>query len=535
MRAVAKILGADIEFGNFIESAHANAGQAQAAYRLLAAIDGVPALAPWHAPAGAYGAYSGTGFAPASGAWPGSGWSGGFEPGYDDPQDGGRKYLVSGIVGGAAYIDLLHLELCLPEVRSARDYCTYRNAMFLLAQRARAAAQEGLAGRLVVMANNSDRLGASWGGHLNVCISRDLFDRLFGRMYPELFVWSAFLASSILFSGQGKVGSENGRLWAPYQISQRADFFEQIGGASAVMTTHFRPMVNARDEAHVAQATGLARLHNIFHDTTLCDTAGYLTAGLSQLVLAMLETGWCDTGVMLEDPLHALSAWSRDPDLHATARLVDGRTVTAIDHQRLFLDAARRFAASDDAHVVPEATEIVRLWETTLDQLAARDWGTLARKLDWVLKRTLLSRLADRGLGWDSAPVRAADLLFASVDPADGLFLAVLAAGGVDRLVSSEDVEHAGREPPEDTRAWGRTMLLRGLDRDAIASINWDEIVLRPDRVGALPRRVAFPDPRRHGRADMEQILNLLNPGMAAPVHTDGRSITPRNPKEISA
>ena len=48
---------------------------------------------------------------------------------------------------------------------------------------------------------------------------------------------------------------------------------------------------------------------------------------------------------MLENPLEALTAWGHDPDLHASAPLADGRSITAIEHQRLFLDAVKR----DDA------------------------------------------------------------------------------------------------------------------------------------------------------------------------------------------
>jgi proteasome accessory factor A len=145
------------------------------------------------------------------------------------------------------------------------------------------------------VANNSDRMGNSWGGHLNVLVSRDLWTRTFDRMYPTLFVLAAFQTSSILYTGQGKVGAENGKPRVRYQLSQRGDHFERLVGPE---TTCRRPICNARDEAHVghaAAAADLGRLHVIFHDTTLTHSSNYLKAGVTQLVPAMLEAGWCDS------------------------------------------------------------------------------------------------------------------------------------------------------------------------------------------------------------------------------------------------
>ena len=65
------------------------------------------------------------------------------------------------------------------------------------------------------------------------------------------------------------MGAENGKPWVPFQITQRGDFFECLAG---LQTTHFRPICNTRDEAHVGTGTtasDLARMHIIFHDTTL--------------------------------------------------------------------------------------------------------------------------------------------------------------------------------------------------------------------------------------------------------------------------
>jgi Pup amidohydrolase len=498
MNPVDKILGADVELGNVIQRSGPGALSNDFAARcLLAEIEGVP---------GSASSWSAYGHTESGGGW--SGYAGyppvaADVPPQSDPQDWGRKFLSTN--GGCAYIDLGHLEICMPEVRSALDFVRYHHAGLALARAAREAADarrcEGE--RLVVMANNSDRQGNSWGGHVNVLVTRELWQRIFARMYPDLFVLAAFQVSSILYTGQGKVGSENGKPWVPFQITQRGDFFECIEGEQ---TTYRRPIVNSRDEAHCGpaqHASGLARLHVIFHDTTLTHTSNYLKAGVTQLVLALMETGWCDRQVILENPLEALTAWGHSPDLQACAVLADGRSVTAVEHQRLFLDAVKPFVAKGDATCVPEAQRIVATWEDTLDRLERRDTAVLARRLDWVLKRELLARAIARGVAWDSPSIRAADLRFASLNAGHGLFDAVAAGGGVDTLLSPEDIQRACQSPPDDTRAWARTMLLRHAGQRGIESVTWDEVRLRPVRPGGQARVIRLVDPRRHGRAEL--------------------------------
>lgn len=490
MKRVEKILGADVELGNFFAHTDANSmPNERAALLLLAEIDGVPGNgSPWtHAdPRPSQGeAIDDTPRKPGVAF---------------DPQDWGRKYLAT--TGGCFYIDLGHLEACIPEVRSARDFVAAHEAHLRIARAACVRANRKLADgtRIVVMANNSDRQGQSWGGHLNVLVSRDLWVRLFDQMYPSLFVLASFQVSSIVFTGQGKVGSENGKRSVDYQITQRGDFFECVAG---VQTTYRRPLCNMRDEPHVggdARTQDLARLHVIFHDTTLSQGSNYLKAGVTQLVLAMLESGWSGAPLMLADPLSALTIWGHDPTLRSVAALADGREVTAVEHQELFAAAARRFVEAGDAQQVPDAENILRVWEDTLAKLAAGDFPALARRLDWVMKRVLLERMIDRhpDLNWRSGVVRAADLLFASLDPAEGLFRSVEAAGGVESFVAQTDIHRAMHEPPEDTRAWMRTHLLRRADRDDIERVNWDEIRLRTGTPRSAVTVIRLDDPRRH-------------------------------------
>ena len=97
--------------------------------------------------------------------------------------------------------------------------------------------------RIQVLVNNSDGQGNSYGSHLNFLIGRRTFDNLFYRKAHYLQFLASFQVSSILLTGQGKVGAENGRPSTPYQFSQRADFCATLQG---VQTTYDRPIVNSR-------------------------------------------------------------------------------------------------------------------------------------------------------------------------------------------------------------------------------------------------------------------------------------------------
>ncbi len=540
---VAKLLGEDVEFSNAIEGRASGGGGtgAAAAELLLRQIEGVPAApaqvsTAWgnaggsYRPASAYEPWvpavpgeplgAGEPYSPqysndapvARSVWVGaapghgdtvqgiatdSGHVGAWM-GYD-PQDKGRRYLTGN--GGCAYEDLGHAEVCTPEVASARDFVAVGLAMRELVSDAMRAAQAQLppGERLVVLANNSDGLGHSYGSHLNVLMSRDGFRRIFAHVCPALLVLGAVQASSIVFTGQGKVGAENGEPQVDYQIAQRSDFIETLLGQQ---TTCNRPLVNSRDEPLCGRRHAeLARLHSIFFDHTLCDVARYLKAGMMQIVLAMAEADALDVSLALERPEQAVKVWSHDPSLRTAARLLGGGRLTAVQHQQRFLAGARRFVERGGCEgLVPEAPQIVALWQDTLDKLERRDWDGLAPRLDWVLKRRLIEQALDgaSGLDWASPEVKQLDLVYASLDES-GLHGVMRRAGLVERLVSDGEIRAARNEPPDDTRAYTRAMLLRRWGRQ-VESMDWD-------RVRFAAGAIAMPDPRDYTREQTEALF----------------------------
>ena len=479
---VPKLCGGDIELGNFVTGLDGVGPSGAVASRaLLAEIDGVgdrryagvtplPSATAEPAPRhiDPYDPYGASGLPATS----------------PDASDWGRKFLPTN--GGCAYIDLDHLELCLPEVRSASDHVACWHAMLRLAQQAMASANARLPDgqRIHAHANNSDGQSQSYGGHLNVLISRRAWDNIFHEKLHYLLYLASFLVSSMVYSGQGKVGSENGRPAAPYQLSQRADFLETVMGPQ---TTYWRPIVNSRDEPLTGiglQRGGgqLARLHVISLDTTLCHVASLLRVGALQIVLAMIEAEETFAqDLVLDDPVGAVVRWSHDPTLEHRERTVPGRLVTAVEHQLMFLEAAKAFGQRQGCDgFVPGAPRILGLWEDTLLKLRRRDFDALTHRLDWVLKRSFLERaMASRpGLDWAAPQAKFLDHLFSSLDRSAGLYWAAERDGLVTRVVTEDEIERFTRWPPENTRAWTRAMVLRAVG-DRVDHVDWDQIRIR--------------------------------------------------------
>jgi Pup amidohydrolase len=478
-----KLLGADVELGNFMLGDHGHDTAREASRRLLREIDAPYADANgWCLPA--------------------------------DPQDWGRKFLPN---GACAYVDLDHLEICVPEVVSAWDHVAAWHATLRIARDAlrRAGARLRPGRTLHLLANNSDGMGHAYGSHVSVLLARAAWDGLFERRLHHLLVLAAFQASSIVYTGQGKVGSENGRPAVAYQLSQRADFFETLVGPQ---TTHRRPLVNSRDEPLCGGDGTRARLHCIFFDNTLCHVSTLLKVGTMQLVVAMIEAGAVDVRCALDDPVAAVLAWSHDPTLTARARTVTGTEVTAVELQLMFVEAARRFAETGGFEgVVPRFDELLTLWDDTLQKLRAGEWITLTGRIDWLLKLHILQRalVARPGLDWRAPELKHLDHMYGSVDDADGLFWAWERLGAVEPVVAEEHVARFVDEPPEDTRAWTRGTLLRRAGSDGVLDVDWDRMrfwpslrILRLDDPLGFTRSAVEPAVRDMGSLD--EILDAL-------------------------
>lgn len=542
---VPKLCGADIELGNFLIGAEGTRETCgEAAHSLLQQIDGYPRRRWYLQPALAFAD---------------SGGSLRIVTPPSNSQDWGRRYLAAN--GGCAYIDLNHLEICLPEVRSAFDHVAAWHAMLRIARQAQEIATArwsrvaGVVGGLApglaadgsapdgrpapgstahaiqVLVNNSDGRGNSYGSHLDFLLDREAWSNIFERKLQYQLFLAAHQISSIVYTGAGKVGSENGAPPAAFQLSQRADFFERLCGSE---TTFHRPIVNSRDEplcgsANPSRPDGpahrFARLHVIFHDNTLAHVSSLLKVGTMQIVLAMIEAERVPVGLALQDPLRTLADWSRDPAMRVRARTVGGDRLTAVELQMKIVERARRFVEGGGCDgIVPRAEEILSLWEETLSMLEAGDITRLASRLDWALKLLALTRALDRrsDLDWSSPEIKHLDHIYASLEPAEGLYWAYERSGLVHRVVTDAEIGRFVDEPPSDTRAWGRAHLLRFAGPERVDSVDWDSIRFRLDGDDrwSRQRRLEMADPLQfteaetasivYSGADLETVLDAL-------------------------
>ncbi len=492
-----KLCGADVELGNFILGSDEPGGTGREASRaLLREIDGLPPPSPlevyglgWTlADSSARFEYQACGCSSSPGVP-----SAGTDCTPCNPRDWGRKFLPSN--GGCAYIDLDHLEICLPEIVSAWDHVAAWHAMLRITRRALCKANRKQAPnqRIQVMVNNSDGRNNSYGSHLNFLITRRAWDNLFFRKMHQLLFLATYQVSSIIFSGQGKVGSENGAPPVAYQLSQRADFFETLLGPQ---TTYNRPIVNSRDESlcgrNYGRAADCARLHVIFFDSTLAHAASLLKVGVMQIILSMIEAECVNPTLLLDDPVDALSRYSRDITLQERAPTVTGRNLSALELQFLFLEEASQFIAHGGCEgIVPRADEILFLWEDTLQKLQNQEFTTLSRRIDWVLKLQIIARAMSQqpGLSWGSPQIKYLDQLYSSLDDLEGLYWTFEKNGFVERIVSEDQIGMFSNNPPENTRAWTRAMLLRHADPEEIEDVDWDSISFSIRRTGYWPSR----------------------------------------------
>src|SRR2546421_94870 len=160
-----------------------------------------------------------------------------------------------------------------------------------------------------------------------------------------------------------------------------------------------RPTVNTRDEPH-ADPEKYRRLHVIVGDANMAEVSTYLKVGTMAIVLSMVEDDFIEKDLSIDGPVAAFRKVSRDLACRDTIRLKDGRTISAIDHQREFLALAQRYF-KERQQPEPWVGEVMGKWEATLDRLA-EDPAQLGRELDWVIKWQLIENyVAKHDLEWN--------------------------------------------------------------------------------------------------------------------------------------
>jgi len=382
--------------------------------------------------------------------------------------------------GARFYNDHAHPEYSTPECTTIQQMVAQEKAgERILAECARRRNQKLLPDREVrLYKNNTDFAGHSYGCHDNYLMRRDVaWDRIVGGILP-------FLITRQIFAGAGKMGIEaEGAVSQPgvFQISQRADFFSVL---VSIDTMNRRPLVNTRDEPH-ADANRYRRFHVIIGDSNMSEWATAVKVGTTALVLELIERG---EGPQLEiaQPIDATKSISRDQTYDWIIELKDGRKISAIDVQRIYLKAAQKAFSGGSQ----ETDWVLREWENVLNDLQ-RDVLLARDRVDWVAKKFLLNALQEEEkLSWTDPWLQAIDLEYHNLALDQGLHYELLRQGVMRRVVSEEEIKDAIFTPPETTRAYFRGRSVARFN-EAIESIQWDEIVFAD---GVRSHRVRFPE-----------------------------------------
>ncbi len=390
--------------------------------------------------------------------------------------------------GARFYNDHAHPEYSTPECTTLRQLVAQEKAgERILAECARRRNLKLPAEHEVrLYKNNTDFAGHSYGCHDNYLMRRDVpWDRIVSGVLP-------FLITRQIFAGAGKMGIEaESAVSQPgvFQISQRADFFSVL---VSIDTMNRRPLVNTRDEPH-ADANRYRRFHVIVGDSNMSEWATALKVGATALVLALIERGEVPQ-IDIAQPIDATKSISRDQNYDWIIELRDGRKISAIDVQRLYLSAAQKSFTSPDA----ETDWLLREWEAVLNDLQ-RDVALARDRVDWVAKKFLLSALQEEErLSWTDPWLQAIDLEYHNVTLEQGLHYELVRQGSMRRFVNEEEIKAAIFTPPETTRAYFRGRSVARFN-DAIESIQWDEMVFLN---GAYPQRVRFPEASASARLE---------------------------------
>ncbi len=403
-----------------------------------------------------------------------------------------NKTLVN---GARYYVDHAHPEYSCPEVTNVRDLVLHEKAGERIVEISRREATALLPkdAEVLVYKNNSDRKGNSYGSHENYLMDRRTS---FKQIVEHLM---SFLVTRQIYTGAGKVGSENRAQPCLYQLSQRADFFET---EVALDTMVKRPIINTRDEPH-ADRDKYRRLHVIVGDSNMSEYTIYLRNGATALVLSMIEDGAVRRDLSLRDPVRAIKEVSHDPTCKREIQLENGKKLSAVQIQREFLDLALQYASSRTLD--PWMRDVLVKWQHVIECLE-RDPMELSGEIDWVIKKAMIESFIERkGLDWESPQVQMLDLQYHDVRPDKGLYNLLERQGKVARIVADAEINRAIHEPPEDTRAYFRGECLKRYAGE-VFGVNWDSISFG---IGDEPiKRVLMGEPLKGSKAHVQDLLD---------------------------
>jgi proteasome accessory factor A len=372
----------------------------------------------------------------------------------------------------------------------------------------------------------------------------------FGNLIRQL---TPFLMTRQILTGAGTLNFHKGA----YELSQRASLTRRL--SEIVMFGRHKTVYDLKGflfdrsgffhiNAPLALFKPTKKLTVAVGDSNIADDSNLLKLGVTTLILEMIEAGESFDELRLSRPVKALQAVSLGGPWKAL-RLRSGKTLTPIAVQREYLSRTRAFF-KDREPGGTRHTEILELWENSLDKLSDRQQG-LASSLDWVAKKSILDQAVLAQTNWkvffawgklftlagleraaaaESFHELMSQLSFLkrlwlkrhsarwALDPSEYSMQKDLhfqarkidcryheLGGGTSyqralechelmhRRTHKEEVARAIKEPPRDTRARVRGYYIQKSRRPELLQVNWNAIELLSPW-----RHIPTPDPFYH-------------------------------------
>ena len=403
--------------------------------------------------------------------------------------------------GGRLYIDAVgdHEEYATPECTSFFDVARYERAGHRLLQSA--LDEMGIQDGASFHNNSVDHFGGhTFGCHENYLarLDEDFFKGGVAFLLP-------FLVTRQIYAGAGRVGGhrlnrndfsdnvmrigehEIDYIWVhnfygveldqsvDFQLSQRAD---HILKTVASKVRFNRAIINPKWDSYY-NFSNMHRLHLLFGEANRSEYATALKVGTTALVLDLVEDALAPPSVLMRDHVGTLKSISRDETHQWLVTMADGRTIGAVDLQRLYLETAQQYLAGKS----DEVDWVLREWEYCLAGLEV-DPMLLADRLDWVAKLKMLRLFQEEeGVDWHDDIMYSLDLEYHNINPNASWFDGLEQSGEMHRIITDEGIETAVLEPPKSTRAAGRADVIQRLMETGTRRyvIDWDSIYLDRD------------------------------------------------------
>jgi proteasome accessory factor A len=275
------------------------------------------------------------------------------------------------------------------------------------------------------------------------------------------------LLARLVYSGPGRVDPVDGRLW----LSQKGPSIRDDAGI--YWDDARRPVFDLKNFVREPWSVfrRKKRMQVLFSDSSMSRLATVLKLGTTDLILRMAEAGRPLPDMTPRAVREAIAIVSGDASLKAAIPLADGRRMTAIEIERVYLEEARKHFAHDAGG---ETGEILDKWAYVLDALE-EDPHLLYKDADWVAKRDLVAEALRPEGGWRSLrsgggaataavePVSVAQKVDARYHEigARGYWKILEDAGQARAYFTDEELEKATREPASSPTARQRGEAVR--------------------------------------------------------------------------